>query len=146
VQGIENFIERLADLKVSIRLDPLAFYIRHKAPRLKAMRIDWRECAAAETVAGKMAGRPEARGSRVRPQDLLINRDQEIDWLSQNQGIEPETIRKIFAFYGARRRARAPHPGARIGRSASGDHGRSTVTRAVKSHHLPRRATRQLHR
>jgi Protein of unknown function (DUF433) len=51
-------------------------------------RFDWTECELIETVPGKMAGQPVLRGTRVRPRDLLINREQGIDWLAQNHGIK----------------------------------------------------------
>jgi uncharacterized protein (DUF433 family) len=41
------------------------------------------------------------RGTRLRPQDLLINRDEGIDWLSRNHGVAPETVRALFTFYDA---------------------------------------------
>jgi hypothetical protein len=33
-----------------------------------------------------------------------------IDWLARNHWIEPETIRKLFAFYDAHKPARTLHP------------------------------------
>jgi uncharacterized protein (DUF433 family) len=72
--------------------------------------IDWTECALIETVPGKMVGQLVLRGTRVRPRDLLINREEGVGWLARNQGIEPETIRKLFAFYDAHKSARALHP------------------------------------
>jgi uncharacterized protein (DUF433 family) len=76
-----------------------------------AMRhIDWTECALIETVPGRVDGQPVLRGTRLRPQDLLINRDEGIDWLSRNHGVAPETIRELFAFYDAHKAALVPHP------------------------------------
>jgi len=72
------------------------------------MKIDWDECAAVETVPGKMSGHPVIRGTRVRPEDLLINRDQGVDWLARGHGIPAHIIREVFAFYDARKNARAP--------------------------------------
>jgi uncharacterized protein (DUF433 family) len=72
--------------------------------------IDWTECALVETVPGKMAGQLVLRGTHVRPRDLLINREGGIDWLARNHGIEPETIRKLFASYDAHKSARVLHP------------------------------------
>ena len=48
------------------------------------------------------------RGTRVRPQDLLVNRDQGIEWLATGHGIPADTIRQLFAFYDMK--TRAPHP------------------------------------
>jgi len=73
------------------------------------MEIDWGECAAVEVVPGRLSGAPTIRNSRVRPEDLLINREQGLDWLARNHGIAPETIREVFAFYDAHKhRRRAP--------------------------------------
>ena len=72
--------------------------------------MDWTECALIETAPGKMSGQPVPRGTRVRPRDLLINREEGVDWLARNHGIEPETIQKLFAFYDARKPARVLHP------------------------------------
>ena len=70
------------------------------------MRIDWTECAVIETVPGRMAGQPVVRNSRVRPEDLLVNRDQGIEWLARGHGIPPGTVRKVFAFHDDRMKAR----------------------------------------
>ena len=72
--------------------------------------IDWRECALIETVPGKMSGAPVLRGTRVRPQDLLANRDEGIYWLVENLGIPADTIRQVFTFHDRHQAARAPHP------------------------------------
>lgn len=40
------------------------------------IKLDWTECAAIETVPGKMSGQPVIKGTRVRPVDLLVNREQ----------------------------------------------------------------------
>jgi uncharacterized protein (DUF433 family) len=66
---------------------------------------DWTECELIETVPGKIAGQPVLRGTRLRPQDLLINREEGVDCLARNRGVEPETIRKLFAFYDAHKSA-----------------------------------------
>ena len=73
------------------------------------MHIDWRECTAIETVPGKMAGQPVMRGTRLRPQDLLVNRAEGLAWLSENFTIPVSTIQQVFAFYDSRTRRRAPH-------------------------------------
>ena len=67
--------------------------------------IDWTECALIETVPGRMSG---ARGTRLRPQDLLVNRDQGVEWLSRNHAVAPEVIRELFAFHDARKTTLAP--------------------------------------
>ena len=73
-------------------------------------QIDWTQCALIETVPGRVGGQPVLRGTRLRPQDLLVNRDEGIDWLSRNHGVAPDTIRALFAFYDAHQAALVPHP------------------------------------
>ncbi len=85
-------------------IQPLGCYIRAMQP------IDWTDCALIETVPGRVGGQPVLRGTRLRPQDLLINRDEGIDWLSRNHGVAPETIRALFAFYAAHKAAFVAHP------------------------------------
>ena len=70
---------------------------------------DWTKCALIETVPGRMSGQPVLRGTRLRPQDLLINREEGIEWLARAHGIEPEIIRKLFTYYDAHKSARVPH-------------------------------------
>ena len=70
----------------------------------KAMKLNWTECAAMETV-GKMAGQPVIRDTHVRPQDLLVNREEGLAWLSENFSIPVETIREVLAFHDRHRRA-----------------------------------------
>jgi uncharacterized protein (DUF433 family) len=74
-------------------------------------KLDWKECAAIETEPGRMAGQPVIKNSRVRPEDLLANRDQGVEWLAKGHGLKPEVIREVFAFYDAHKRARVPSPG-----------------------------------
>ena len=72
--------------------------------------IDWTECGMIETVPGKMSGAPVLRGTRVRPEDLLVNRDEGIDWLVENFDIPADVILRLFAFHDQHQAARAPHP------------------------------------
>jgi uncharacterized protein (DUF433 family) len=78
-------------------------------PKLTQMEINWRECAAIETVPGRMGGQPVVRNSRVRPGDLLANRDQGVEWLAKGHGLDPDVIREVFAFYDAHTRPLVPH-------------------------------------
>src|SRR5271166_5664266 len=79
---------------------PLERYIR-------AMKhIDWTECALIETVPGKRGGKPVLKGTRLRPEDLLTNREQGIEWLVENHGgITPDTVRAVFDFYDSHKKA-----------------------------------------
>jgi uncharacterized protein (DUF433 family) len=72
--------------------------------------IDWTECALIDTVPGKRGGKPVIKGTRLRPEDLLTNREQGIEWLVENHGgITPDTVRAVFDFYDNLRKARVPH-------------------------------------
>lgn len=75
-----------------------------------AMAIDRKACAAIETVPGKLSGRPVIRGTRVRPEDLVVNRSEGAAWLSENFGVPVETIHTVLAFHDRHSRARAPYP------------------------------------
>lgn len=78
------------------------------------MQIDWQECAAIETVPDRLSGAPVICGTRVRPQDLLVNRAEGVPWLVENFGVPADTVREVFAYYDReKKRARAPahHPG-----------------------------------
>jgi uncharacterized protein (DUF433 family) len=73
--------------------------------------IDWTECALIETVPGKRGGKPVIKGTRLRAEDLLTNREQGIEWLVENHGrITPDTVRAVFDFHDRHKRARVPHP------------------------------------
>jgi uncharacterized protein (DUF433 family) len=72
--------------------------------------IDWTECTLIETVPGKMSGVPVLRGTRVQPEDLLVNRDEGIAWLVENFDIPADVIPRLFAFHDQHQAARAPHP------------------------------------
>jgi len=80
----------------------------HLCYRMIMKAMDWRECAAIETVPGKMSGQPVVIGSRVRPEDLVINRDQGTEWLARNHGLSVDTVRDVLAFYERHMRTRAP--------------------------------------
>ena len=73
--------------------------------------VNWTACVEIETVPGKMSGQPVIRGTRVRPQDLLVNREEGLDWLAENFSIPKETIRRVFAFHDRHQRARASAAG-----------------------------------
>ena len=73
------------------------------------MVMDWTDCVAVETVPGKLSGAPVIRGTRVRPEDLLVNRAEGLSWLAGNFGIPAEIIQDIFAFHDRRKRIRVPH-------------------------------------
>ena len=78
---------------------------------MRNIKIDWSECAAIETVPGKMSGAPVVRGTRVRPEDLLVNRSEGLPWLEENFGVPVPVISEVFAFHDAKKRLRAPVAG-----------------------------------
>ena len=75
-----------------------------------AIKNDWTECTLIETVPGKRGGKPVIKGTRLTPEDLLINRDQGVEWLAKGHGVDADVIREVFAFYDAHKKARTPHP------------------------------------
>jgi uncharacterized protein (DUF433 family) len=75
---------------------------------MKEKYLDWSTCAAIETVPGRMAGQPVIRNSRVRPQDLIANREQGVEWLARNHSLPIETVQEVLAFYEQHERALAP--------------------------------------
>ncbi len=70
--------------------------------------LNWTTCAAIETIPGKLSGQPVIRGTRMRPQDLQVIREEGVSWLSENFSIPQDTIRQVFDFYDER--ACALHP------------------------------------
>lgn len=67
---------------------------------------DWTKCELVETVPGKLSGQPVIRHSRVRPDDLVSNREQGDEWLAQNYGLPVRTVRQVLKFYES---SLAPH-------------------------------------
>ena len=71
------------------------------------MEIDWRECTQVEIVPGKLSGRPVIRGLCVRPEDLIVNRNEGTEWLAENPNLPLETVCEAPSFYD-RKKARSP--------------------------------------
>jgi uncharacterized protein (DUF433 family) len=65
--------------------------------------MDWTDCPAIEVVPGRMSGAPVLRGTRVRPQDLLINLDQSPAWMADAFRLRIEDVQAVLAFYEAHR-------------------------------------------
>jgi uncharacterized protein (DUF433 family) len=63
------------------------------------MKLNWNECAAVETVPGKLSGAPVIRHSRVRPEDLVANKDLGAEWLAENHDLPIQTVRDVLSFY-----------------------------------------------
>jgi uncharacterized protein (DUF433 family) len=69
------------------------------AERMRKIRMNWKECAVVETVPGKVSGAPVIKGSRVRPEDLIVNRAEGEAWLAENYELPIETVREVLRFY-----------------------------------------------
>jgi uncharacterized protein (DUF433 family) len=61
--------------------------------------MNWLDCPLVESFAGKLSGAPVIVQSRVRPEDLIVNRDEGPEWLAENYGLPIGTVRAILAFY-----------------------------------------------
>lgn len=61
--------------------------------------MDWTDCPMVEVVPGKLSGAPVIVHSRVRPEDILANRDEGTKWLAENFDLPVQTVRTGFAFY-----------------------------------------------
>ena len=70
--------------------------------------MNWTECPLVEIVPGRMAGAPVIHRSRVRPQDLLENREQGAEWLADAYGLALDDVNAILAFYDRYQRQLAP--------------------------------------
>jgi uncharacterized protein (DUF433 family) len=71
--------------------------------------MNWTECPVVETVPGKLSGAPVIVHSRIRPEDLIANREEGPEWLAENLGLPIEMVQTVLAFY-ERKANRAPHP------------------------------------
>ncbi len=71
--------------------------------------MNWIDCPVVEIVPGKLSGAPVLAHSRVRPDDLIANREEGPDWLATNFSLPLETVPTVLAFY-EREASRAPHP------------------------------------
>jgi uncharacterized protein (DUF433 family) len=61
--------------------------------------MKWTDCPVVEVVPDKVSGAPVIVHSRVRPDDLVVNREEGPEWLAENFGLPLETVRTILAFY-----------------------------------------------
>jgi uncharacterized protein (DUF433 family) len=71
--------------------------------------VNWSECPLVEIVPGKLSGFPVIVHSRVRPDELVANRDEGQEWLAENYELPLQTVRDVLAFY-ERELGGAPHP------------------------------------
>ncbi len=61
--------------------------------------MNWTDWPLVETVPGKLSGAPVIVHSRVRPADLIVNREEGPEWLAENYGPPIETVRTRLSFY-----------------------------------------------
>jgi uncharacterized protein (DUF433 family) len=61
--------------------------------------MKWKECTAVEIVPGRVAGAPVIKGTRVRPDDLIVNRAEGEAWLAENHELPIATVREVLRFY-----------------------------------------------
>ena len=59
--------------------------------------MDWMDCPLIERVPGKVSGAPIIKRSRVRPEDLVVNRAEGEEWLSYAYDLPVETVRGVLA-------------------------------------------------
>lgn len=71
--------------------------------------MDWTGCPAVERIPGKVSGAPVIVHSRVRPDDLVVNRDEGPEWLAENYSLSIETVKSVLAFYD-RKKGRVASP------------------------------------
>jgi uncharacterized protein (DUF433 family) len=61
--------------------------------------MNWTECPVVEVVPGRVSGVPVIVHSRVRPDDLVANREEGPEWLAKNYALPLDTVRAVLAFY-----------------------------------------------
>ena len=61
--------------------------------------MDWTDCPEIERIPGNLSGAPVILHSRVRPDDLLANRDEGPEWPAENFGLPIDTVRTVLSFY-----------------------------------------------
>ncbi len=61
--------------------------------------MKWTDCPSIEVVPGRMSGAPVLRHSRVRPEDILANKDEGAEWLAEAHGLALEDVVAVLAFY-----------------------------------------------
>ena len=70
--------------------------------------VDWTDCPLIERVPGKLSGAPVIRYSRVRPDDLLANREEGEEWLADAHRLPLDAVRQVLAFYDQHGKPLAP--------------------------------------
>lgn len=70
--------------------------------------VDWTDCPLIERMPGKLGGVPVIRHSRVRPDDLLINRGEGEEWLTGAYRLPLDTVRQVLTFFDQHEEQLAP--------------------------------------
>ena len=61
--------------------------------------MDWLDCPLIQRIPGKVSGVPLIKHARVRPDDLIVNRDEGVAWLADAYDLPEMTVREILDFY-----------------------------------------------
>jgi uncharacterized protein (DUF433 family) len=61
--------------------------------------MNWLDCSLIEIVPGRLSGVPVVKSSRVRPEDLLINREEGEEWLAEAYNLPAATVHLVLSFY-----------------------------------------------
>jgi uncharacterized protein (DUF433 family) len=73
--------------------------------------MDWLDCDIIETVPGKLSGAPVIRGTRVRPEDVVINLDElSPEEIADDFDLRVEDVREVADFWRAHQGQLAPNP------------------------------------
>lgn len=61
--------------------------------------MNWTDCHVVEVVPARLSGAPVIVHSRVRPEDLIANREEGSEWLAENFGLSIDTVRTVLDFH-----------------------------------------------
>ena len=61
--------------------------------------MNWTDRPVVQIAPGKLSGTPVIVRLRVRPDDLIVNREEGPEWLAENFSLPLETVRVVLAFY-----------------------------------------------
>lgn len=89
----------MLDAELAFAVSPDAAHRVVRVMKGRGIRMNWKECAAVETVPGRVSGEPVIKGSRVRPDDLVVNRAEGEAWLAENYDLPIEAVREVLRFY-----------------------------------------------
>ncbi len=70
--------------------------------------MDWTACPVIERVPGKVSGVQIIKRSRVRAEDLVVNRGEGEEWLADAYDLPATTVREVLAFYEQHKSQLAP--------------------------------------